>query len=446
MGASAFGRLPLSADSKEGAARFLQHPLCLLRHYEELDEGYGLRLVDHVHQEGPYNGDDHEGFPAHAVFVFDGGHVHDGGGGGSQPVAAEPGAHDGCVIIASQDLEDHEPAGQDHEHHLGRHNQHYAAQEPGQLPQPQGHKGDGQVQVQHHISDAVHQGEIELIEMVFFIQVPEDHGGEHGPYIGGEAHVYQFPDPAGDHGADGHAAQDGGDVLDNVQGAEFFLGSGVDFFHIRVEVFRGIRFQMVLFNEHPGYRAPYQHRGDETEGGGGHAHFQAGRIAHGYEGLPIGGCGAVAPDHGNGAGQESIGGFNAEDLGKGDADYILTDGDDAGYQPVDDQQGSAFFQQGDAGAQAYGGEEGQHKGILEIGVEFESVGSGLVADEGDEHEQESSHYRSRDAVFPEGGTLPLHPVSQKQHNGCQGGGKNGIRFESQDIFQHNDGHGTSLPF
>ena len=154
----------------------------------------------------------------------------------------------------------------------------------------------------------------------------------------------------------------------------------------------------------------------------------------------------MAADHGNGAGQQGIGSFNAKDLGEGDADAVLADGNDPGYQPVDDQQTAAFFQQGDAGTQAHGGEEGQHEGVLEVGVEFEPVGACLVTDEGDEHKEESPYHRGGDAVLPEGRAFPFDPVPQQQHHSGQCGGKDRISLESQDIFQHNDGHGTSLPF
>lgn len=52
--------------------------LILFWHDKELDKGNGLGLVNDIYQERAYNGDNYECFAAHAIFVFNGGHIYDG--------------------------------------------------------------------------------------------------------------------------------------------------------------------------------------------------------------------------------------------------------------------------------------------------------------------------------------------------------------------------------
>ena len=157
--------------------------------------------------------------------------------------------------------------------------------------------------------------------------------------------------------------------------------------------------QVILDDQPAAHGAADEHGADQAEGGGGSAHQLALVIAHLHKGAAIGQSRAVSADHGDGAGQQGIGGGQAHRSAHGDADDVLEDGDDAGGEPIDNQQHAALFQQGEAGAQAHGGEEGQHKGILEGVGEVEGEGVGGISGPGDEHEQEAAHHGGGDAVF-----------------------------------------------
>ena len=72
-----------------------------------------------------------------------------------------------------------------------------------------------------------------------------------------------------------------------------------------------------------------------------------------------------------------------------------------------------FFEEGEACSEAYGRKEGQHKGILIVGIKLEGKGFRLMANKGDEHKEETADNRSRDAVAPEGRALVLDPVPMR---------------------------------
>mgnify|MGYP000266931022 FL=1 len=113
------------------------------------------------------------------------------------------------------------------------------------------------------------------------------------------------------------------------------------------------------------------------------------------------------------------------------SDGILADGNGACREPVDDEQGPAFFEEGEACSEAYGRKEGQHKGILIVGIKLEGKGFRLMANKGDEHKEETADNRSRDAVAPEGRALVLDPVSDEEHDGRKGCRADRIGFDEE---------------
>ncbi len=117
-------------------------------------------------------------------------------------------------------------------------------------------------------------------------------------------------------------------------------------------------------------RSADQNAGDQAEGSGSGAHADSRTVAHLLKGGAVGARRAVSADHGDGAGQQGVGGLKADNLAYGDADHVLKDGDDTGHQPVDHQQHAAPLQQGEAGAETHSSEEGQHEGALEIRVKL----------------------------------------------------------------------------
>ena len=95
--------------------------------------------------------------------------------------------------------------------------------------------------------------------------------------------------------------------------------------------------QVILDDEAAAQRSAHKHAGDQAEGGGGGAHAHSGGVAQALKGGAVrAGC-SVAADHGDGGGQQGVGGLQAHRGAYGDADDVLEDGDHAGAQPVDDQ-------------------------------------------------------------------------------------------------------------
>lgn len=90
-----------------------------------------------------------------------------------------------------------------------------------------------------------------------------------------------------------------------------------------------------------------------------------------------------------------------------------------------------FFEEGEACSEAYGRKEGQHKGILIVGIKLEGKGFRLMANKGDEHKEETADNRSRDAVAPEGRALVLDPVSDEEHDGRKGCRADRIGFDEE---------------
>ena len=128
----------------------------------------------------------------------------------------------------------------------------------------------------------------------------------------------------------------------------------------------------------------------------------------------------MAADHGDGGGEQGVGSVQAHRGAYGDADDVLEDGDDAGAQPVDNQHDAAFFQQGEAGTQTYGGKERQHKDILEGVCEVKGKGIAGMSGKGDEHEQEAAHHRGRDAVLGQEADLVFDEIADQQQDGRHG--------------------------
>ena len=151
----------------------------------------------------------------------------------------------------------------------------------------------------------------------------------------------------------------------------------------------------------------------------------------------------MAADHGDGGSQQGIGRLQADELADTDADAVLEDGNDTCDQPVDDEQQAALLQQLEAGAQTDGGEECQHEGTLEVGVEVERKGVGHMTDEGDEHEQEAAHNRCGNAVLVQNLDLALDEEADQQQNGSHGGSHDRISVEIQHAFEHFNRHVSS---
>ena len=377
----------------------------------------------------------HEGTSGHAVLLGDSGHVHDGAGRCAEAVAAEAGAHDSSVIVGAQDPEHHEVGDDGHKHNLAEHHQQHAAHEVQQIPEAQGHEGEAQIEVQHHGAQLVGQLEAELVEVGLLVHVAEDDGNKHCSHVAGERHADELADPAGEHGSDGHADDDGRHVLDDVKVGEVdLLAGGIDALHVGVAVVVLLGLQVVLHDQASRQRSADQNAGDQAEGSGSGAHADSRAVAHLFKGGAVGARRAVSADHGDGAGQQGVGGLKADNLADCDADHVLKDGDDTGHQPVDHQQHAAPLQQGEAGAETHGGEEGQHEGALEIRVKLEGEAVGHVSDEGDNHEQEAAHHRCGNAVLLKERNLLLDPVSDQKKNGSKRQSKNGVTGNGHDTF------------
>ena len=266
------------------------------------------------------------------------------------------------------------------------------------------------------------------------VQVPENDRHEHGADVAREGHADQLADKVGDHGSDGHRHQKGRDILDDVQGGKLLTAGCVDLVKVRNVIFTGIRLQIIFYDELSCQRTAQQDAGDQAEGRRRGTDLNAGRITHVREGLAVGARGSVSADHGDGAGQQGVGRFQAHSLADADADHVLEDRDHARAQPVDDQQRAALRQKREACAEAHAGEEGQHERALEIGVELESKGIRGVADKGDEHEDKAAHHRSRDAVLVQEFRLAFDKIADQQQDRCHGCGHDGCAVDIQNAF------------
>ena len=142
----------------------------------------------------------------------------------------------------------------------------------------------------------------------------------------------------------------------------------------------------------------------------------------------------MAADHGDGGRQQGVGGLQTYRGAHCDADDVLEDGDHTGAQPVDDQQDAALLQQGEAGAQTHGGEEGQHEGVLEGVGEVEGKSTGGVAGEGDEHKDEAANDGSRDTVLGQEVDLVFDRVTDQQKNGSHCQGHDCVGVDVEDVF------------
>ena len=258
-----------------------------------------------------------------------------------------------------------------------------------------------------------------MIPVELPVQVANKHSDKHCADIGREAHFDQLAEPAGDLGSECHAEQDRGHVLQDVQVGELFAVSCIDLFDGSVQGLGVVRGQVVLLDQHAGHRAAHQNAKDQAKGRSCRADGDSCRIAHLDKGGTVGACRSVSAGHGNGTCQKRVGVLKACDIGEADADAVLDDRDDAGDQPVDDQQDSALLQKGKGRAQADGGEERHHERTLECRVELERERAALMSGKGNEHEQEAAQHRSRNAVLREEAHLPPEPEAEQEQGSGQ---------------------------
>ena len=189
--------------------------------------------------------------------------------------------------------------------------------------------------------------------------------------------------------------------------------SCVDLFDGCVQGIGVVRGQMILLDQHAGHRAAHQNAEDQAEGRSCRANGDTCRISHLGKGETVGACRSVSADHGDGACQERVGIRKACDIGEADADAILDDRDDAGDQPVDDQQDAALLQKGKGRAKADGGKERHHERTLKCRVELDYEHAAPMSGKGDEHEQETAQHRSRNAVLREEAHLLPNPEADQ---------------------------------
>lgn len=93
-----------------------------------------------------------------------------------------------------------------------------------------------------------------------------------------------------------------------------------------------------------------------------------------------------------------------------------------------------FFQQREAGAQAHGGEEGQHKGVLEGVGKVKGKASGHMARKGDEHKQESADDRSRNTILGQEMDFLFDKIADQQKDRCHSQGQCCVYIDVQHIF------------
>ena len=327
-------------------------------------------------------------------------------------------AHDCCVVVLSEDRENNED-GKEHQYrHLHDDDEKDRSDQVKQLIQVQTHQRHGKIQVQHDIANAVHQWESEMIPVELLVQVADKHSYEQCADIGREAHSDQLANPAGNLGSKRHAEQDRGHVLQDVQAGELFAVSCIDLFDGSVQGLGVVRCQVVLLNQHACHWSAHQDAEDQAEGRSCCADGDTCRIAHIGKGGTVGACRSVSADHGDGTCQERVGILKACDIGDTDADAVLDDGYDAGNQPVDDQQDATLLQKRKGRAQADSGEKRHHERTLEGRIELERERAALMSGKGDEHEQEATHHRSRNAVLREKAhLLPDPEANQEQYGG-----------------------------
>ena len=257
-----------------------------------------------------------------------------------------------------------------------------------------------------------------MIPVELLVQVADKHSDEHCADIRREAHSDKLANPARNLGSKRHAEQDRGHVLQDVQAGELFAVSCIDLFDGSVQGLGVVRCQVVLLNQHACHWSAHQDAEDQAEGRSCCADGDTCRIAHIGKGGTVGACRSVSADHGDGTCQERVGILKACDIGDTDADAVLDDGYDAGNQPVDDQQDATLLQKRKGRAQADSGEKRHHERTLEGRIELKRERAALMSGKGDEHKQEATHHRSRNAVLREEVHLLPDPEANQKQDSC----------------------------
>ena len=341
-------------------------------------------------------------------------------------MADQAGAHDRRVVVLAQNAEDDEVGEQEQEHGLDTQHDQQRPGQPHQVQQVHAHQGHAQVDAQGHVAHAVVKAQAELIELELVVQIAHQHREEHGAHIGGDGdlqfkeRVEQVADPGDQHGAQGHADEQDGQVLHDVVIVELhrLLLLVVADVHVEGVVVAGG--QVIALDQTPAQGAAGEVGHHQAEGGGGQAHQLRAGVAHVLEGIAIRGGAAVAAHQGHRAGDDAVGCVQAHQAAHAHADPRLEDGDDHVDQPVDDKQLAAGDQHPQGGAQTHGGEEGQHEHILQGDVKLELHDPGQGEDQVEYHEQGAADHRGGDAEAGEDRYPVPDGAADQQQNGRQG--------------------------
>ena len=289
-----------------------------------------------------------------AVLVHHGLLVGHGVGPGAAAPAAVAGGHHRRAVVVAEGGEGDEDGKQGDEDGLGHQNDAHLTGHAGQGGDVHRHQHQGQIELQEHVLDGIHLGDIGL-HMGGLQNVADDAAGEQAADELGHLDLGDVVQQAVDghtQGADEQHQAEAGDHAAVDQGIDRTGLGGVG-------LVVGIGLQVVTGDEEGGHRSADERAHDVAHGAGGHAHLSG--VFRGTqldEDGAEGGGGAHTAGHGGGGALQAQQGVHPDELGHHNAQHVLHGDEQTGGQgDLHAQFAAGVFQQLGAEAIAHAHEE-----------------------------------------------------------------------------------------
>ena len=387
---------------------------------DQVDEECDDDAVQEIGKQAAHDGHQNEGLNRGGKLLGHGLHIGHGVGGSTHAEATAAGSQDGGVIGTAHDVEHHEVGVGGHQDRLTGQQNDQRTGHLGQLPQLQGDHGDTQEQVQRDAADVLDFVHVDGELAGVLGQVTHNGGHDHGADVNGEVHA-GLGQQIGDHSAHAHGD---GQLIDG--GLVVGCGQDVLLLHLGLHhsllgVLDGIH-QVMLHNEAAAQRTTHQAACHQTEGSRGSGQGLGTLQTQVLEGLAEGTGGAVAADHGDGAGTHTDQRINADDLGQDQGQGVLAD-DQHDHDAQEDDQGlTAALQHLQVGLEADGGKEHHHTDGLQGLIEVHLHSAGGEQDTGKNSKNQTADDRGGDTEGLQQADLLFQKVTEKQnHDGNRQG-------------------------